>query len=166
MKIHLREEAQKFLDTYYEGLPLTIPIEVSGRLSRSLGHFKYDARRNPLSITLAKRMFSLENQHLILGTLYHELVHYACFVKGAPYKDGHPYFERELIRCNAPATRTQGYADKTQLKVHVYGCQKCQKNFNRRRKLRSTDSYGKVVTSHGCPCGGKLRYLGFEELTV
>jgi len=166
MIINLHEEAQKFLDTYYDGLPLTIPIEVSGRLTRALGHFKYDSHRNPIKISLAKRMFKHENRHLILGTLYHELVHYACFVKGAPYKDGHPYFERELIRCQAPATRTQTYEDKALVKVHAYVCTKCQKPFPRRRKLSSSDSYGKLATTHRCPCRGKLRYMGFQEVKM
>lgn len=165
--MNLTQEAQKFLNTYYPETPLTIPIEVNGRLTRVFGHFKYNVRtREPIKISLAKRLFNEENQHLILGTLYHELVHYACFVKGAPYEDGHSYFERELIRCNAPATRTQNYEDKTQIKVHAYSCTKCEKLFKRRRKLSSKDSHGKLASTHRCPCSGKLRYLGFSEVVV
>jgi len=165
--MNLQTEAQNFLAKFYPEVPLTIPIEVNGRLTRVFGHFKYNPRtREPIKISLAKRMFTKENQHLILGTLYHELVHYACFVKGAPYKDGHPYFERELIRCDAPATRTQQYEDKSLMKVHAYHCTKCEKLFNRRRKLSSGDSYGKLASTHRCPCSGKLRYMGFEEVVV
>jgi len=164
MNINLQREAQNFLDKYYDGLPLLIPIEINGRLTRALGHFKYDSKRNPIKISLAKRMFKEENRHLILGTLYHELVHYACFVKGAPYHDGHPYFERELVRCQAPATMTQTYEDKAQVKIHTYSCTKCQKSFNRRRKLSAADAYGKLAKTHSCPCRGKLIYIGFQKV--
>ena len=166
MNITLQQEAQKFLDKYYPGLTLGIPIEINGRLRSTLGRFEYDSRRNPLKISLAKRLFLEENRHLILGTLYHELVHYACYIKGAPYKDGHPYFERELIRCQAPATRTQTYADKVPVKIHAYTCIKCQKLYNRKRKLSSSDRYGALAQTHSCPCRGKLRYLGHQEITV
>lgn len=162
--MNLEAMAQDFLDAYYPGLTLTVPIEVSGRLTRAFGHFKYDSRRNPVKITLARRMFSEENKHLIAGTLHHELVHYACFVLGAPYRDGHPFFEKELLRCGAPPTRTERYEDTVEIKVHTYTCTKCQKQFNRKRKLRSTDGYGKLSTSHSCPCRGKLRYLGYTTL--
>lgn len=163
MKVDLEQMAQEFLDTYYPGLALTIPIIISGRLTRAFGHFKIDGQGQPLHIALAKRLFNEENRHLIQGTLYHELVHYACFVKKMPYHDGQPSFERELVRCQAPATKTRKYADQVELKVHFYGCTKCQLTYTRRRKLASTDSEGRLSSTHRCQCRAKLRYQGYKK---
>lgn len=105
------EFAKEFLRNEY-GLDLEIPIKVNNRLSRSNGRFLTikqvsTNRSRAHSIEISGKILKYDTKDFVLGTLKHELVHYALFRKGAPYRDGDTYFENELKRVGAPSTMTR-----------------------------------------------------------
>lgn len=89
----LTNEAKAFLKSEFD-LELTIPIGVNGRLSRAMGRFSHEncKERKPVKIELSKKVVDNFPDKHIKDTLYHELIHYALFVKGLPYRDSDKYF--------------------------------------------------------------------------
>lgn len=113
----LYEEAQKFLAKHFPSVPLTIPIELNGRLRTTLGYFQETTRNGKieaLRITISKQMLQYGTYmedlqtaiNRVLPTLHHELVHFALLQLGLPNDDGDPTFENELARVGAPSSGT------------------------------------------------------------
>lgn len=153
----LKRYADNFLKKNYN-LSLIIPLKLNGRLSRTYGRFNYKIDRNtgeknPVSVELSKVFVENNDKDIVLDVLKHELIHYALFMQGKPYSDGHPAFENELKKLGVVSQRTIG---KYQIanKKQVYRCIKCNNEYILLRKLRHNGMY------HRCNCGGNIKYIG------
>ena len=157
MKIEeLKVIANEFLNEHY-GMEMEIPLERNNRLKRALGRFRHINGGRALNIDLAGFLLDNGTTEDIVGTLKHELIHYALFSKELPYKDGHPYFENELLKHGAPATRTNYVPQKR--RYHRYECG-CQTHIQA-NKLRGTYTEGSMVPGYSCSaCDGRLTYRG------
>lgn len=149
----LEEYAEAFLQHEYN-LDLEIPIKINGRLSRSLGRFKYNMN-GAIVIEIAKRMVEHYTVDEILDTLKHELVHYALFKLGKPHRDGHHVFENELKKLGISSTNTKRYKGK----AHVYKCSQCNNTFTKNRRL------GKRYMFR-CECGTNVYESDHFEITM
>lgn len=101
----LEAYSNSFLAENYS-ITLNIPIKRNNRLKRTLGYFKYSRDKMPLEINLAGKLLDYGTNSVILDILYHELIHYACFIQGMPHLDGEPYFENELSKHNISSSFT------------------------------------------------------------
>lgn len=149
----MRIKATKFLEENFD-MTLDIPITLNGRLKRSLGRFRLHIHGRSIGIEMSKilvvQSILEDNEQDLDGTLYHELVHYALFEKGLPYRD----VDREFINtCNnldVPLTRTI----RIQKKVHVYKCEQGH-------TVSSNNKFNE--NSYVCAkCKSKLEYKGIE----
>lgn len=103
---NLTSFAKDFLKENYN-INIDIPIKINNRLKRSMGRLIINGMsRHPESIELAGFLLEYGTNSVIVDTLKHELIHYACFVLGKPYRDGDAYFENELIKHNTTSTET------------------------------------------------------------
>ena len=90
----------------------------------------------------------------ILMTLKHELVHYAMFILGKPYRDGDYAFEKELKRLNLTSNHHMNVERNIVTPRHRYECVECGQKIARNRRINV--SYKQYV----CECGGDLDYKG------
>ncbi|MFA1509967.1 SprT-like domain-containing protein [Priestia aryabhattai] len=117
---YLKKYAESFLDENY-GLSLDVPLIINNRLRAILGAFSTNHNRTKaIDIELSGDLLRYGTQRTILDTLKHELVHYALFVLGHPYRDGDEYFENELKKLNITSTETNYVGIETVVK-----CPKC-----------------------------------------
>jgi SprT-like protein len=86
----------------------------------------------------------------VIDVLKHELVHYALFEQGKPFRDGQKYFEDTLKRLEINPTRTYH----TLGKFHKYTCNCDGKVFYRKRRIQK-GAY--------CPKCKSLNYIGVVE---
>ena len=106
----LENEAKYLLKTKFEKeLSLNIPIEINGRLTRTLGAFYHNNTR-ALKIGISKKQVIgavLDNNlEPILDTLRHEIVHYAMYTLKKGYNDGDREFEDALAKLGIGASGT------------------------------------------------------------
>ncbi|WP_051271112.1 SprT-like domain-containing protein [Shimazuella kribbensis] len=117
--------ANDFLQEGYE-LYLNIPIQLNGRLSRTLGRAVFRKKQyegtKAVRIELSKKLIFNYTEVELIDVLKHELVHYACFMIEKPYDDGVPYFEKELKKLGVVKTGVMKLKGKT----HVYVSEHCQ----------------------------------------
>lgn len=140
----LEKFANEFLKTHFN-LSLKIPIKYNSRLTSTHGRFirRYN---KPYCIELSARIAQEETDNFTLDTLKHELVHYALFLLGKPYKDSDKYFQTKCIEVGAPLTRTR----KANIKRHVYKCSEdcsVKHEFDRRLQKRYVYSCKKCKTN-------------------
>lgn len=138
--------SQEFIKKSY-GIDLIIPIKVNKRLSTVLGrfrHYRSESKKRPLDIELSGRLLEYGSTEQIISTLKHECIHYALYMLGRPYKDGHPVFESELKKHNSYSTRTQRISTKRY--IYSCGCQKFESLTNRYAKNYRCRSCGNDIT--------------------
>lgn len=155
----LKKYANEFLSQTY-GMKLNIPLELNGRLKKAKGRFIWQrSTRQPKSIELNKKFVEHNDLNVVLDVLYHELVHYALFVKGIPHADGQPSFERELKRLGVISQNT---VDKYSIvsEIQIYECANCNRQFKMNRRLKNNG------LNHRCKCGGKLIDKGKKMMAV
>lgn len=145
------------LDNY--NLTLDIPIEINNRLSRSLGRFMVQVNRltgehKAIKIDMNGKFVRHNKRDEILMTLKHELVHYAMFTLGKPYRDGDYAFEKELKRLNLTSNHYMNIERNIVTPRHRYECVECGQKIARNRRINV--SYKQYV----CGCGGDLDYKG------
>lgn len=150
--------AKKFLKDNYN-LEMEIPLELNGRMSKTLGWFRYtqyrDGRKIANRIQLNKHFVENNDPITVVDVLRHELVHYALFMLGKPNSDGHPVFENELKRLGIVSQDTiNKYEIKSKPKrVTIYECVNCGHEYKRSRALPHDGKY------HSCGitgCNGDL----------
>ena len=132
-QIAFMREAAYFLNEFYPDVTLGVPILVNNRLRNTVGYLEINeehGRDVAIKICISGKALrygcavdTVENVVDILkGALYHELVHYALFTKGEPFRDGDPHFESELARTGAPssgATKKAKKLTKTRLAYYI-----------------------------------------------
>lgn len=143
--------AREFLDKEF-GMKLEIPIFINTRLKTMFGYFQ---QRNKQSwkIDISKEFIDTHPKEHVIDVLKHELVHYALFEQGKPYRDGQDYFENTLKRLRISPTKTY----KTYGKHHAYICNCEGKTFYRKRKLQEGSR---------CKVCGTLEYIGVVEKSL
>lgn len=104
-------------------LELTVPVEINNRLTRSLGRFVHTSA-TPEKIEVSRSLIKYHTKEEMMDVLYHEAVHYACFVMSKPFHDGDRYFEETLKRLNVSPTNTIPFRGE----LHVCVCSKCGLN--------------------------------------
>lgn len=88
----------------YWSLNLHIPVQVNGRLSKTLGTYEFKIKNGkviPLRIQLSKELVQYGSRHFIYFILKHELCHFVLSHLGQPFKDKEDVFETELKRIGA-----------------------------------------------------------------
>lgn len=147
----LTKEAKKFLQDAY-GLSLECPVLVNGRLKRSNGRFVYQpSTKRPMKIEIAKDYIQYHDWGLVIETLKHECIHYALFMLGKPFKDGHPLFESEIEKHGSHSTGVVKFKGK----VVVYACPSCKYEWKRKRK------YPRNGEGYICKnCDMQIQYMG------
>lgn len=155
--------ANKFLQENYQ-MGMGIPLKINGRLKTVQGRFisRRGQKFTPLRIELSKDLVEKASQEAILDTLRHELIHYALYMKGLPYKDGQSCFENELRKHNTSSTRTTGATGKR----YVISCSKCNRLNTFVRNTKRLRYYIKTIDFCTCSkCGTyTLQYEGYREL--
>jgi SprT-like protein len=119
----LKRFANEFLQTNYN-MSMNIPLEINGRYKTKLGCFYHKRSiHQSTRIALSKSMYESGDTNKILDVLKHELIHYALYEKGLPYKDGQSYFENELKKHGISSTGTYGATGHR----YVISCTKCNR---------------------------------------
>ena len=127
--------ADDFLQKEFN-INLKIPIEINGRLSKTLGRYIYRGNR-PLKIELSKKLLEYYDKDTIIDVLKHELVHYALHKMGVKgFGDGDADFENTLKILDVNRTGVI----KNKGKVHKYECG-CGCEFISDRKLMKKYKY-------------------------
>lgn len=145
--VHLVKHAEQFLKNNYN-LSLTIPIIINNRLRSTMGVF-YHNKTKSLRIELSGKIIKYGHELAILDILNHELVHYALFEKGLPYKDGDSYFEEELSSLGVGSTESNFIGE-----LHICKCETCNRNFTTDVKSHYIKSYYKTTC-----CNAKVVYV-------
>ena len=148
----LENEAKYLLKTKFEKeLNLNIPIEINGRLTKTLGAFYHNNYR-ALKIGISKKQVIGAvidgNIEPILDTLRHEVVHYAMYTLKKGYNDGDKDFEDTLEKLGIGAS---GATSKKRIKSQkemvwysmkdVYTCSGCGVEHKAEHKKTSTTYY-------------------------
>src|SRR5699024_633932 len=111
---------------YYYDIELEIPVEFSSELKRKWGMFTYkqykkdlnvngvrykkgDIVKGSMKILINEKLVESDNMELVDKIIKHEALHYALYKKGLPFKDGDPYFERELERLGLVKSKISRY---------------------------------------------------------
>lgn len=146
----LFKKAATFLQENY-GVSLHIPIKRNNRLRSTLGRFVLSSNNQPLRIELAGNTLDYGTEDAIIGILKHECIHYVFHMKGESGSDGHPSFEAELKKHDAPSTKTSKIG-----KYYIFTCNACGKKSETRLKRLKRFPH-KYRT--GC-CSSKLTVIG------
>lgn len=135
----IRQKVNQYAVEYW-GMHFNTEIRVNARLTRSLGVYKYRKVNNfvrPVALELSKNLLTRYNDEVIDGVIKHELTHWALSIQNKPFEDGHPVFEKELLRVGAPSTNTITYVGK----LYTGVCENCQKIAIETRSMRSLEKY-------------------------
>lgn len=161
--IQINRMAKEFAKQYWD-MDFNVPIEVNSRLTRALGRMRfkvsYQYRRKiytPNKLELAARLMENYKDETIISVLKHELCHWALAVQGKPFEDGHPVFEREIIRVGASSTNTIEPAGT----LYTVKCSKCKnivsKNEKQSRLIKYVEGTRRSTYSSRC-CGAKMEW--------
>lgn len=145
----LHRFAEEFLQEEFN-MSLNIPIKLNGRLKRAGGRFilkedLFTRSLTALEIDLNKTVYENNPIDVVLDILKHELVHYALFEQGLPFRDGEKVFENTLTRLGISSTNTV----KVKTKAHIYKCD-CGKQFVKRNTRLPRNMYFE------CECGNHV----------
>lgn len=148
----------EFLSDEYN-VDLDIPITINGRLTSTLGRFRYN-RHEAVGIELSKNLITYNDISSIMSVALHEAVHYALYELGLPNSDGHPVFENELKKHSI----VSNYNKNTNLKfltlktMVLYKCG-CEDNIHTRQKALL-----KKYRYHCTKCGEDLEFYKKEKM--
>ncbi|MEI3605890.1 SprT-like domain-containing protein [Pseudogracilibacillus sp. SE30717A] len=147
----LKKIASEFLSKNYN-IELNVPVLRNNRLRTTLGRFVISSdKKTPLRIEIAGNTLDYGTDKAIIGVLKHECIHYALHLKGESSTDGHPYFESELKKHDAPSTRSTRIG-----KNYVFTCNACGKENETRIKQLNRTPYRYRTTC----CNAKLTIIG------
>ncbi|MFJ8247342.1 SprT-like domain-containing protein [Peribacillus asahii] len=150
MGFKLEQEARKFLKEAYN-LELEVPVLINGRLKSTYGRFVHNrVQKRPVKIEISKNYIEHQEFETVRETLLHECIHYALYMKGLPYKDGHPVFEAELKKWGSHSTGTVKYHGK----VVQYACPSCGYTYNKKKRYPRNRAY-----HSGC-CNKPIKFIG------
>jgi len=154
IKFKLEMVAIKFLKENYD-LKLEVPIVLNGRLKSKFGRFIHaphnSKNRISYSIEISKNYIEYQTWENVISTLKHELIHYALYELGKPYRDGEKIFESELAKHGSHSTGTLEFKGE----MNIYKCKGCGLEYRRVRK------YPNNAKGYTCgDCGSEIYYDG------
>ena len=131
--------------------PITIPVKINGRLTRTLGKVTFEMPAyKPISIEFAKRLIENDSESDIINTIKHEYVHYFLLVT-EKCNHGHDHaFRMKCLNIGCTHIGAQNEVSlpkKEQFKYEVWcdGCGEMIATYSRKGKtLNSIDR---------CSCG-------------
>lgn len=158
----LSQHAKKFLEEEFE-IDEMLPIVFNGRLYKSVGRFvSYGCTcghtthgkectcnsRHKSYIEMSPRGIAqvglMEDKEFVYKILEHELVHYARWYKGLPYKDSDKEFANDCVTRDIPLSVAIPYV------YHEYQCENGHKVGSRKKYDTSKYVCGK--------CNAKIHY--------
>src|SRR5699024_6879435 len=174
--MYLKKEMDEFIKKNY-GVRLSIPVEWSSRMKVKWGYFKVYFERIPvrkngriikhrklkkegMKIVLNKNLIEAKSKKHVLGIAKHEALHFALCITGKQFKDGEPYFEKELKRHGLPSTAVGTKTLDVVGKYWVWACKECGKIVLKGGKTRKDYSRGYVSKC----CSKGLVEKGWMEL--
>lgn len=173
---HIKQIMHNFtLENY--GVPLTIPVNWSGRLTVSWGLFKVKKMRKDgyysnkyykrgqyipetMNIVLSRRLLQAKNKDMVVQIAKHEAIHYVLCVLGKPFNDGDRVFEMELRKHNLVSNTKRYDAIGVSSRVYVWTCSKCNKIVKAGGKTRKDYSKGYETLC----CKGIMVDKGWQEI--
>lgn len=161
----ITKKAKTFVKELW-GLDFDIKIELSGRMTSTLGYVAYKTDRInhkevPTKMKIASRLVNGDyKEETIDGVILHECCHYALMKLGKPASDGHPVFEAELKRIGASSTGTIKNAGES----HTFCCSKCGKTFGGISDKKAKSLINKINDLFRYPvskcCRARIKYMG------
>lgn len=172
---YLKRIMNDFTTKHY-GVPLTIPVELSGRLTVTWGYFrqvrvkrdgvlggkrvrKGQMLEDKMKIVLSKRILEAKNKDVMVKIALHEALHYALYMLGRNYKDGDADFEREIRKHNLVSTSVSNESLGIKSKYYVWACSGCKRIMIAGGKTRK--DYTRYVSK--C-CDKRLKDMGYQYL--
>ena len=142
------------------GERLEIPVEISGKLSKTFGYFQYiSSTKTPLKLMFSKRLIENYKLSTIESIIKHELCHYHLFINNEPHDDGHPVFEAELARIGGSSTGTLAEAGEKYYCI----CKKCGKKIGPYDSEKIARKRVEQAYVSRC-CGTRLNYGGVVNI--
>lgn len=142
------------------GLNFDLPVEFSGRMTRTLGYYRYrilGSRIIPVKLQFAKSLLNGDYKiDTVDSVILHELCHWALSQLNKPFSDGHPVFEAELKRIGASSTRTINQAGN----LYEVKCSCCGSVVAKVRKESQVKKYTSPRYTSRC-CKARLIAGGF-----
>lgn len=161
----ITKKAKTFVKELW-GLDFDIKIELSGRMTSTLGYVAYKTDRInhkevPTKMKFASRLVNGDyKEETIDGVILHECCHYALMKLGKPSSDGHPVFEAELKRIGASSTGTIKNAGES----HTFCCSKCGKTFGGISDKKAKSLINQINDLFRYPvskcCRARIKYMG------
>ena len=143
------------------GLDFTIPVKISGRMTKTLGLFRYyPATHTPKCITISKHLIQNYSNKTIHSVVLHELTHWALFVQHKPCKDKDLTFIKEAKRIGASLTGTIPQAGL----LHTFICSKCKQCVGEYRERTKNTMMKKIHVYISTCCGSSISYNGTKYI--
>lgn len=163
LEVVVKEKCERFAKEYWN-MEFNLPIKFSGRLTSCLG--RYSARgikalgiHIPVEVTFANKLFEYYTEEDVDGVIKHELTHWALGVQHKSNEDGHPVFENELRRIDAPSTRKLPLFGT----MHKVNCSCCGKTVVTRKREHDAKRYCETLRYKSSCCKEMLVYGGILE---
>lgn len=122
-------------------LELNIPVELNGRLSKSLGYFESNAI-TPIKISISKKLLAL-SEETIVDTIKHETAHYIAFLIHGE-SCGHDKRWKDI--CNIIGCVPSPYA-----------------NLSQQDNQKYMETYKYTITCNGCGAKTHMNRMGKQK---
>ena len=144
VELTVRDVCKKYFDFDFD--KLNIPVEVNGRLSRSLGRMVYSLTKNkPVSLQFSKKLLDGSYKiETVESVIKHEVTHLVLFCRNEPFGDGCPNFERTLKEIGGTSTKTI-----INNKIYTAKCKCCGKTVV---KVDSNQKLGRILKNNISAC--------------
>ncbi len=158
----IRQRCKQIAEQFW-GLNFDIPVEISKRMSSTMGQFTHIPSSKTSPSKAVKLTFSYDllvnyKEDTIESVIAHEVCHWALFTLNQPNKDKHPYFESELKRVGGSTTRIIPHAGA----LHKVVCSGCGATMIRGTERQKNSYMKKVNYCVTKCCGVKFQYAGME----
>lgn len=159
MEHYLIEESNKFLKKYFN-TTLEIPLEISNRLTSSLGLFYSTHKKSPLRIAIKSDFFKYKQTDLsiVMSVVFHECVHYVLCKKGVSYHDDDLVFDTILNRLSIETNYQQNRKPVNSL-YNLYKCDCGEELYVLKGTKNPRPSYPWVICDK---CSNHIKYTRQE----
>ena len=157
----LQGKVQEYSQQYWN-MDCKIPVKINGRLTKTLGYYKYfrgfgSKLPSPVRFDFAARLLDGSyKQETIESVIKHEVCHYALSQLGKPFGDKDWNFLLELKRIGSHATYTIQRAGE----IHKGNCSCCGKLVITKQKKSQLDKYFQFPRYWSKCCKAKIIYGG------
>ena len=140
VELTVRDVCKKYFDFDFD--KLNIPVEINGRLSRSLGRMVYSLTKNkPVSLQFSKKLLDGSYKiETVESVIKHEVTHLVLFCRNEPFGDGCSNFERTLKEIGGTSTKTI-----MNNKVYTAKCKCCGKTVV---KVSTNQKLGRILKNN------------------